>query len=202
MSKLIDLTGQRFGVLTIINRAENSNSGKPKWLCRCECGNTKTLCRTHLTIHKNEKCTCNRHMHGLSRTRLYYIWQGMIRRCHNPNAKDYRHYGARGISVCNEWKEDFTIFRAWAFDNGYGDELSIDRIDGDGNYEPSNCRWATKGVQTTNRKTSVIIEHDGKTMCLKELAETIKVPYSTVRGKYRNGITIDEIVSYAKQQKT
>lgn len=165
MRKLIDLTGQRFGRLLVIRRVECEKHGEAKWLCQCDCGNETAVFGYLLRSGKTSSCGCSKHdetfrnkkkeqstVHGGCGTRLYRIWIGMKNRCYNPNAAKYKDYGGRGITICAEWKNDFPAFRDWALSHGYTDALSIDRIDVDGNYEPSNCRWATAKEQRHNRR--------------------------------------------------
>ena len=146
--RLIDLSGQRFNRLTVIKRSEFQSSRiHPEWLCVCDCGN-ETLVRGHNLRNGNTKsCGClkdgNARTHDASTTRLAHIWYGIRKRCHNNNAHNYRRYGGRGIELCKEW-QNFESFMDWAFGHGYADDLTIDRIDNDGNYEPSNCHWVTK----------------------------------------------------------
>ena len=115
--------------------------------------------------------------HGGKGSRLYRIWRNIISRCENPNASEYNNYGGRGIQICEEWR-DFHCFREWSMTNGYRDDLSIDRIDNDGNYTPLNCRWATREEQQANRRTSKIIEYKGRRQTLKEWTNELGIPYS------------------------
>ena len=172
-----DLTGQRFGRLTVIEYAgtlvTKNHSRTTMWKCKCDCGNIKDVRYSNLArgttqscgcIHKEKLGSMNR-THGLSgnKTRLYTIWKNMRGRCFNTNDKSYDRYGGRGISVCEEWDKSFEAFYKWSIENGYKEDiaesnrnrLSIDRINNDGNYEPSNCRWTNDFVQASNKRNSI-----------------------------------------------
>lgn len=174
MGKLIDLTGQRFGRLTVIERA-GTQCGHVMWRCVCDCGNQVLSPSGDLRKGKTKSCGCAKkkraasmakmggeargdqmRKHGLSGTRLYNIWKAMRERCNNPHDKFYPDYGGRGISVCPEWN-DFAVFHEWAMANGYDPdapfgECTIDRVDNDKGYEPSNCRWISLTGQANNRR--------------------------------------------------
>ena len=152
----MDLTGKKFGRLKVLARADRGG-----WLCLCDCGNQKIVNTHNLTNGLIKSCGCynkerllGTHInqkHGMSRTRIYITWRNMRVRCTNPKDKRYASYGGRGITVCEEWNT-FEPFRDWAIANGYRDDLTIDRIDTNGNYEPSNCRFITRAENNKNRR--------------------------------------------------
>lgn len=129
--------------------------------------------------------------HGGNNTRLFFIWQSMLDRCRRPKNKQYKDYGGRGITVCSEW-EDFAIFREWALSNGYTDSLTIDRIDNDKGYCPSNCRWANKYTQSNNKSNNRKITYKGKTKTLAQWCKELKLNYGTVSSRLnRSKMSVD-----------
>lgn len=190
MSKLKDLTGQRFGRLTVIKRDENDKRGNVQWLCECDCGKSAIVRGYQLTVGKTKSCGClkgTHKSHHKSNLRIWYIWQNMKQRCSKESHISYKHYGARGILVCDEWKNDFMNFYNWAMANGYKDNLTIDRIDVNGNYEPNNCRWVNMKTQQRNRTNNHLVTLNGETKCMLEWCEIYHLQYNTVLRRLKNG---------------
>lgn len=193
MGKCIDLTGQKFGRLTVIKRAENKGT-RATWLCKCDCGNELIVVGKNLRTGNTKSCGCYQQdiareaqtKHKGSNTRLYGVWACMIQRCSNPNNCSYKRYGARGIKVYEEWF-DFVVFQNWALQNGYADNLSIDRIDVNGNYEPSNCRWATQKEQCQNTRKNHNITINGETHCINEWARIYNIKREIIKDRILRG---------------
>ncbi len=190
MGRFIDLRGRRFGRLTAMYRGENTKYNDTTWVCICDCGNQKTIRYFDLISGKTISCGCYKAedtrqrmtTHGESHTRLHDIWRGMIKRCEAPYASRYDLYGGRGIGVCAEW-HTYENFAEWAKQSGYRDDLSIDRIDPNGNYCPENCRWATAKEQSNNTSRNHYVEYDGKRYTISELAEIKKINAGTLRSR-------------------
>lgn len=208
MTKFKDLTGQKFGRLTVLKLAykkpKNNNKGtRCYWLCQCECGNTKNVLTEALKSGHTKSCGClgkeqrlkSNTTHNLSNTRLHCIWLGMKNRCYCKDNKRYIRYGGRGISICNEWKNDFLSFYNWAITNGYNDNLTIDRIDVNGNYEPDNCRWTTQKQQARNTRRNHYLTYNNETLTVAEWAEKLNIKYSTLISRCYKNWTIEEILT-------
>lgn len=133
-----------------------------------------------------------------SRHPLYRKWCSMKRRCHNSNASDYKDYGSRGISVCSEWRNNYEAFKKWALSSGYEIGLTIERIDNNGNYEPSNCTWITKGEQASNRRTALLIEYNGKVKSATEWAKEIGLNRRTIYDRHYRGLRGNDLFAISK----
>jgi len=203
MSVRLDIKpGRQFGRFTILSELEMRNK-KRQFLCRCDCGTKKTIPLPNLTSGGTRSCGCllsekvtTRNLrHGLCGTRIYRIWVHMIGRCYNPKDKRYSYYGGRGIIICEEWRTDVVAFRIWALANGYRADLTIDRIDNDGNYEPGNCRWTTWKAQQNNRSNNALITHDGETLTVQQWSERIGIRAGTINWRLNNKWPISKVLT-------
>lgn len=199
---LNDLNGKRFGKLVAVRVAKVTNR-KTLWLCKCDCGKTCLVRRGNLVSGHTKSCGCVKTKtlkvkattHGKSKTRIYYIWTSMKQRCYCAKNQAYQRYGGRGIKVCNEWM-DFENFYEWAIHSGYACDLSIDRIDNNDDYKPSNCRWATAKVQNENKSSNVLLTYQNETKTLSEWSEDIGIPYTTLWNRIQHlGWSIEDALS-------
>lgn len=201
-----DLTGKKYGRRTVLCRADDrfSADGYPirYWKCKCECGTINEVSETHLIHGKANSCGClikdvmraKQTRHGEAHTRLYSIWANIKARTCNPNAPAWNDYGGRGITICDEWKYSYEAFRDWALDNGYKRDLSIDRVDNDKGYFPSNCRWTTTDVQARNKRNTIKITYNGRTLNAHDWSAITGIPEKIIKERYHEGWTEEQIL--------
>lgn len=216
MKQYKDLTGKKFGKLEVLKLDHKKQKLNKKgiktgrvyyWLCRCECGKEKVIRGSNLTTGLSQSCGClrkeissryfeeQRTKHNLSKSRIYRIYQHIKHRCYLVGDVDYKNYGARGIKICEEWKNDFKAFYDWAMLNGYADNLTIDRIDVNGNYEPSNCRWVTKEIQNKNTRRNINITYNGKTHNVREWSKIIGISAFTLYDRLNRGWSVEKTLA-------
>lgn len=202
--KFVDLTGQRFGRLVVQERAENMGKSV-YWRCLCDCGSTKDIPGRSLREGTSRSCGClqrdivantghSNATHKATKTRLYRIWAGMKARCNRESHPRFSDYGGRGITVCQEWSDSFEAFQSWALEHGYQDNLTIDREDNDGPYCPENCRFASVKRQANNRRSSRLIEHNGRSMTLAQWSAETGVLYATLWRRLRAGWPFEKAI--------
>lgn len=197
--------GDRFGRLTVIKESDRQY-GHRYILCQCDCGNTKTINLNSLVVGTSNSCGCLRreriakmnYKHGLTKRnddieRLYNIWTNMKRRCFNPKDKGFRNYGSRGIRVCDEWMNDYNKFREWSLSHGYSDNLTIDRINNDGDYEPSNCRWTTMQVQSNNTRFNHFVTYKGETHTLADWGRLLNIDSDKIGRRLKKGLPLKQV---------
>lgn len=206
MGKLKDLTGQRFGKLTVIEKVDYIGKNT-RWICKCDCGNIVKIQSNNLLTGNTKSCGCLRAKHGSYKSRLYKIYTSMKYRCSCPTDTGYKNYGGRGIKVCDEWLQDFHNFKEWALNNGYDEnaprgECTLDRIDVNGNYEPNNCRWITNLEQQSNKRNNTHIEYQGVIYTKKELARKFNINYATFLYRLNYyGWSVEEAIKPARKHK-
>lgn len=167
---------------------------------QCDCGNIKTIRVYNVTSESTKSCGCKKHInmtprnikHGLCYSRLYNIWRKMIYRCKSKSYHEYEYYGGRGIKVCEEWENNFLTFYNWAINNGYKDNLSIDRINTNGNYTPDNCKWSTSEEQGNNKRNNINITINDKTQTLAQWCKELNLKYTTVLMRIKRGWSYEE----------
>jgi len=206
---IIDLTGQRFGRLVVLKQTEQKRYGETSWVCLCDCGKQTITTTGSLRSGACRSCGCLHReaareqglkstTHGLTGTRLYRVWANMKTRCYNRRNRNYARWGARGITVCDEWRDNFQAFYDWAMENGYADSLSIDRIDNDKGYYPENCRWANSVEQASNTRKSRHITFRGETHTLNEWARRLGFDAVTLFNRLKH-LTPEEAFTLPKQ---
>ena len=179
-----DRTGERYNSLVCIR--PEKRGGYIYWLCKCDCGNETIVRGENLTSGAVKSCGCagdhSNRIHGMSHTRLHNIWSRLFYRCYNPKCVHFKHYGGRGIRVCDEWHGTggFQRFMKWALSNGYEETLTLDRINVNGNYEPDNCRWITQKQQMNNTRVNRFVSYNGQTHTVAEWSEITGISYATL----------------------
>lgn len=211
-----DLTGMKFGRWTVLCQAEDhikaNGEHEAMWACQCDCGTIKNVLGKSLKNGSSKSCGCLKTeittqrwtKHGLRRTRIYNIYAAMIDRCTNARHRNYYDYGGRGIKICDEWlgENGFINFYNWTMNNGYTDELTIDRIDVDGNYEPDNCRWITIKEQQLNKRNNHLVTINGVTKFAREWCEEYNVKIDTFWGRLYKGIEGEDLLAAPQHKQT
>lgn len=199
MRRIENLIGKKFGRL-LVQKFDCIKNNNYYWICKCDCGNEKSIASGHLKSGRTKSCGCyNREIvsakcgtHHLTKTRIYKIWRGMIDRCYYPSHKYYKDYGGRGIKICDEWKNDFYKFYVWANQNGYNPnakrgECTIDRINNDGNYEPNNCRWVNLKEQQNNTRIVKKFYFCGEFLTLYQISKITGIKKSIIYKRLYRG---------------
>lgn len=198
----MEMMNKTFGRLKVIKEGNKTKDNHKKWICLCTCGNIKEIDGRDLRRKKTTSCGCLRNeltkeriiklntKHGECKTRLYNIWNGMRDRCNRPSNNEYKNYGGRGISVAKEWN-DYLKFKNWAEKNGYKDNLTIDRIDVNKNYEPKNCRWITIQEQANNKRTNKYITYKGKKLNYRQWEKLLNYNKGIISNRLKRGWSIE-----------
>lgn len=201
MGKFVDLTGQKFGRLTVVERAENKGK-RTAWLCKCDCGNYLKVKGSSLKNGYTKSCGCLKKemillrntTHGESKTRLYRIWNKMKQRTMNPKSSRYHYYGEKGIKVCEEWL-NYETFRDWSLKNGYNDSLTLDRIDVNGDYCPENCHWVDWETQQNNKSNNRMITYNGETKTLAQWAHSANMIPQALATRIKLGWSMEKALT-------
>lgn len=200
--KYLDLTNKKFNRLTALERVSNQGQ-KVMWKCKCDCGNIAYVSASNLTCNRTKSCGCLKDekliqrstTHNQRHTKLYEVWKSIKQRCFNPNNISYKNYGARGITICDDWKNNFQSFFNWSMQNGYTTNLSIDRIDNNGNYCPENCRWTDRHTQSNNTRSNRYITYNNQTKTLADWVKTTNLSYGCVFSRIQKGWSIDKALN-------
>lgn len=190
---MLNLIGERYGRLVVIGEADRRRAPcgvtERRFVCRCDCGNIKTIAAQTLRSGSAKSCGCLRRemveekntTHGKSKSKLYRVWSSMKDRCLRNGARQFKDYGGRGISICDEWKNSFESFEKWATANGYAEGLTIERIDNNGNYSPGNCKWIPRSEQSKNRRMNHYLTFNNSTRTIQDWANEIGINRCTLR---------------------
>lgn len=208
MRDFVDMTGKRIGILTVIGKSDVKSSNRHLcWTCQCDCGKIVVVSGNSLRMGVTNSCGCvglaklrkRATTHGKSDTRTYNTWKMMLKRCNKSTWKAYKHYGGRGIKVCERWSS-FENFYADMGDRPEG--MTLDRIDVNGNYEPSNCRWATWQEQMNNRRDNRRLKIDGRSVTVTEAGRLTGISSATIRNRLINGASDEEAIKPVKNIKS
>lgn len=191
----LDLLGKRFGRLTAVEPIGPDRYKQIVWRCVCDCGTETFVTASHLNRGAVRSCGClrrdttraNKTIHGHRYERLYGIWKNMNKRCHLESDIRYDNYGRRGIYVCDDWRDNYDAFKNWSYENGYADNLSIDRIDNDDGYSPENCRWTDRFTQANNTRRSRHVTYNGVTHSISEWSRLLGIHKATLRDRIKRG---------------
>ena len=197
-----NIIGKKYNKWTVIEFS-HSNGHNNYFKCKCDCGIEKIVRIDNVVSGESKSCGCyrkeiekNRDKNkSKTRKRINTIWYGMKKRCYNKECDHYKWYGEKGIKVCKEWLNSFECFYEWALNNGYSDNLTIDRIDIDKGYNPKNCRWVTLQEQAKNRSNNIYIEHNGKKFSVKELSRLCGLSKTTIRNRHKKGYSFEDIIN-------
>lgn len=201
----------RLTIKSVVGEIKGKSSTKIK--CQCECGKLKVIRFDYVVNGRTKSCGCYRQdnarkqseamtTHNLTNTRLYSIYRAMKKRCYDYDTPKYKYYGGRGIKICSDWLDDIQNFARWSYANGYNENLTIDRIDNNGNYEPSNCQWVDQYTQQNNRRNNIKIEYNNEIKTLSQWSEKLGIDYFKLYYKIINkDMTIDNILKELKEKK-
>ena len=212
MGRKKDISGMRFGMWTVLAEDGKNKHGAYKWICRCDCGTVRSVAGHTLRLGKSTCCGCNARnrieaskkatvKHNGRKDRLYNVWRGVIDRCCNRNSKYYSRYGGRGISICEEWRHDYSKFREWALSTGYDDkarkyECTLDRVNNDGGYYPENCRWVNMKGQCNNRSSNHRITYNNVSHTISEWSRITGVRKDTLRRRiFKYGWSVERALT-------
>ena len=191
---------EKYGHLTILKFVGYRN-GHRYAECQCDCGNKKIICYSNIKRGLTKSCGCKvKTANGLSKTRLYQIYKHIKHRCFDKKDIGYKNYGGRGITMCDTWAKDYMAFYSWAISTGYNDNLTIDRINSNGNYCPENCRWATMQEQQNNRTNNRVLEYKGQKKTITAWAKFCGLSYRNLHYRLKNGYSIEQAIEKPKRK--